>query len=273
MRSVQLVVLLLPVLAAAPADAEPTRFRFPAVDPDGELFMAVPIVHADHDPKVDPTGTTCENYKGDGLPWCYDEHDGTDYLLMWGFSTMDKYDVQVVAAADGEVTRADDGNYDRCHETTGFVVSCDGHPMKANQVTVRHADGLVSRYAHLKKGSVKVKVGDKVSCGQLLGYVGSSGKSARPHLHFEVQDAAGKRVDPYAGKNTQPTSYWVSQTPDAYGKPAAVCQGQGSGSADGGPGPVAKLPMGCNTGRSSPGDLPLVLIICLAWIGFLRVRH
>ena len=230
MRVTQLLLLLLATLAASPADAD-TRFRFPAVDPDGELFMAVPIVHMDHDPKPDPTGTTCENYKGDGLPWCYDGHDGTDYLLMWGFSTMDKFDVQVVAAADGEVALAEDGNYDRCHETSGFKVTCDGHPIKANQVSVRHADGLLSRYVHLKKGSVKVKVGDKVVCGQLLGYVGSSGNSARPHLHFEVEDAAGKTLDPYAGKNTQPTSYWVSQTPDSYGKPAARCQGAGARTA------------------------------------------
>ena len=230
MRVTQLLLLLLATLAASPADAD-TRFRFPAVDPDGELFMAVPIVHMDHDPKPDPTGTTCENYKGDGLPWCYDGHDGTDYLLMWGFSTMDKFDVQVVAAADGEVALAEDGNYDRCHETSGFKVTCDGHPIKANQVSVRHADGLLSRYVHLKKGSVKVKVGDKVVYGQLLGYVGSSGNSARPHLHFEVEDAAGKTLDPYAGKNTQPTSYWVSQTPDSYGKPAARCQGAGARTA------------------------------------------
>ena len=70
---------------------------------------------------------------------------------------MDKYDVEVVAAADGEVIDAVDGNYDRCH-AEGRAVSCDGHPMRANIVSVRHADGIVSRYVHLKKGSVKVAV-------------------------------------------------------------------------------------------------------------------
>ena len=266
-------LLLLATLVPGVALAGPTRFRFPAVDPDGVHFMKVPIVGVDHDPAVDPTGTTCVNYNGDGLPWCYDGHEGTDYLLMWGFSTMDQHDVQVVAAADGEVTQAEDGNYDRCHETSGFVVTCDGHPMKANQVAVRHADGLLSRYAHLKKGSVKVKVGQKVRCGDLLGYVGSSGRSARPHLHFEVQDAAGKAVDPYAGIKSQATSYWVDQTPDAHGKPAARCQGAGGG--DGGPGEPGEPPLGwgCHVGNSDAGLLPFPLLLLLGWIAFLRVRH
>ena len=277
-RVLPMVLVLVAVLAGPrPAWATPTRFRFPAVDPDGELFMSVPIVHKDHDPATDPSGTQCENFEGKGLPWCYDGHDGTDYLLMWGFSTMDKFDVQVVAAAAGVVTRADDGNYDRCHETAGFKVTCDGHPIKANQVTLRHPDGVQSRYVHLKKGSVKVKVGDQVSCGQLLGHVGSSGKSARPHLHFEVADAAGKAVDPYAGKNSQPTSYWVAQSPDAYGKPGARCQGApvggDGGSADGGLPPVATLPMGCRVNGSGGGSLPVILLLAAGMIAFLRVRH
>jgi len=261
-----LLLLWIAALAPGVAQAGPTRFRFPAVDPHGVHFMSVPIVHKDHDPATDPTGTTCVNYKGDGLPWCYDGHDGTDYLLMWGFSTMDNHDVQVVAAAAGEVTRADDGNYDRCHETSGFQVTCDGHPMKANQVTVRHADGMQSRYVHLKKGSVKVKVGQHVVCGELLGYVGSSGRSARPHLHFEVVDAAGKAVDPYSGVKSQTTSYWVDQSPDTYGKPSAICAGVGE------PGEPL-LPWGCRMGGSDAGPPPISLLLLLGWLAFLRMRH
>ena len=161
---------------------------------------------------------------GAGLPWCYNGHRGTDYLLIWQFVTMDKYDVEVVAAADGEVIDAVDGNYDRCH-AEGRAVSCDGHPMRANIVSVRHADGIVSRYVHLKKGSVKVAVGDKVKCGDVLGYVGSSGRSAYPHLHFEVQDKDGKTIDPFAGSSSQPTSYWITQE-GPYGRPDDLCPGE-----------------------------------------------
>jgi len=43
-------------------------------------------------------------------------------------------------------------------------------------------------YAHLKAGSVAVKVGDVVEAGQVLGKLGSSGNSTEPHLHFQVCD-------------------------------------------------------------------------------------
>lgn len=233
------LLLALSLLLTAPAAAQ-TRFRFPAVDPTGDLFMQVPVIHVDHDPAVSDTGTTCLTFDGGGFPFCYDGHDGTDYLLVFGFATMDQNDVKVVAAADGEVTYAEDGNYDRCHETSGFKVTCDGHPMKANAVKIRHADGVESWYWHLKKGSVKVKVGQKVRCGDLLGHVGSSGKSATPHLHFEVRDAAGKLIDPYAGKESQPQSYWVQQD-GAFGWPAQRCAGEPI-PADGGVSPEAGSP-------------------------------
>ncbi len=140
-----LPLLLLPLLPLLPAQAQAqTRFRFPAEDSTGQLFMEVPIVHVDHDPKISPTKTQCQAYNGKGLPWCYDQHDGTDYLLRFGFGTMDKYNVKVVAAADGVVTYAVDGNYDRCKAAKNFNVSCDGYPMKANAVKVRHSDGILS---------------------------------------------------------------------------------------------------------------------------------
>jgi len=278
MRHALLLALLAATLWPGGAGAAPTRFRWPAVDPNGDLFMSVPVVHVDHDKKTDGTNTLCTNYAGKGLPWCYDGHDGTDYLLKWSFSTMDKHDVQVVAGAAGVVTEAVDGNYDRCHETSGFKVTCDGHPMKSNTVSVRHADGLLSRYAHLKKGSVKVKVGQQVRCGDLLGYVGSSGRSARPHLHFEVRDAQGKLLDPYAGPLSQPTSYWTQQQ-GQNGMPGTRCQGEkildaGVEAGLGGDGtPVATLPVGCALGQdpaAAPEPLPLLLVLLM--LAFLRVR-
>lgn len=54
-----------------------------------------------------------------------------------------------------------------------------------NYVTVSHGDGYTTVYAHLS--SVNVSVGDSVSQGQVLGYVGSTGFSTGYHLHFEVR--------------------------------------------------------------------------------------
>jgi murein DD-endopeptidase MepM/ murein hydrolase activator NlpD len=43
-------------------------------------------------------------------------------------------------------------------------------------------------YAHFQPGSIRVKVGDKISRGQVLGLVGNSGNSSEPHLHFQLMD-------------------------------------------------------------------------------------
>lgn len=55
-----------------------------------------------------------------------------------------------------------------------------------NQVIIDHGNGEYSFYAHLRPGSVRVRVGDQVTRLQRLGDVGSSGNSTEPHLHFQV---------------------------------------------------------------------------------------
>jgi len=56
-----------------------------------------------------------------------------------------------------------------------------------------HGNGVRSLYGHLKR--VDVKVGQRVAKGQVIGLVGSTGRSTGPHLHYEVL-MAGKPVDP-----------------------------------------------------------------------------
>lgn len=56
-----------------------------------------------------------------------------------------------------------------------------------NCVVVRHAPGLCSLVAHLARGSVRVVEGQPVRRGDVLGACGSSGRSPRPHLHFQLQ--------------------------------------------------------------------------------------
>jgi murein DD-endopeptidase MepM/ murein hydrolase activator NlpD len=57
-----------------------------------------------------------------------------------------------------------------------------------NYVVVQHAGGEFSQSVHLKQGSVRVKVGDAVKQGQVLGQLGHTGNSTEPHLHFQLTD-------------------------------------------------------------------------------------
>ncbi|HSS76483.1 MAG TPA: M23 family metallopeptidase [Thermoanaerobaculia bacterium] len=57
-----------------------------------------------------------------------------------------------------------------------------------NYVVLRHAGGEYSQYAHMKQGSVRVKAGDTVTRGQVLGQVGQTGNTTEPHLHFQLTD-------------------------------------------------------------------------------------
>jgi murein DD-endopeptidase MepM/ murein hydrolase activator NlpD len=68
--------------------------------------------------------------------------------------------------------------------------SDDGY---GNCIVIEHGYGFVSRYAHLS--GFKIKEGDEVKKGDLIGLVGSTGRSTGPHLHYEIEKD-GERIDP-----------------------------------------------------------------------------
>jgi murein DD-endopeptidase MepM/ murein hydrolase activator NlpD len=194
---------------------------------DGRLLQDW-VIGVDHDPVDYGTQTTkCLSYAGEiSFPYCYDQHSGTDFLLDGGFDAMDQEVAWVVAAADGTVIETRDGNYDRCHADVNFPggINCDGFEMRANYVILEHRGGVRTWYWHLKQGTVAVSQGQLVACGEPLGLIGSSGRSAMPHLHFEVHGPDGEVIDPYAGPASQPESWWVEQD-GPYDKPGERCQG------------------------------------------------
>ena len=73
----------------------------------------------------------------------------------------------------------------------GKVVYSDFHGGYGNLVIVKHGSGLLSVYAHNMKNLVKK--GDPVSQGQVIAYVGDTGKIAGPHLHFEIRRGASPK--------------------------------------------------------------------------------
>jgi murein DD-endopeptidase MepM/ murein hydrolase activator NlpD len=60
-----------------------------------------------------------------------------------------------------------------------------------NYIVIDHGNGEFSHLGHLKPGSAKVAVGDKVRAGQAIAQVGTSGSSLFPHLHYELAASAG----------------------------------------------------------------------------------
>ena len=66
----------------------------------------------------------------------------------------------------------------------GTVQKAGWDGLYGNSIMIDHGFGYVTRYAHLSK--ILVKTGQKVVRGEVIGEVGSTGKSTGPHLHYEV---------------------------------------------------------------------------------------
>lgn len=68
-------------------------------------------------------------------------------------------------------------------------------------VEITHGNGYATRYAHNKDNTVSL--GDNVTAGQVIGHIGSSGRSTGPHVHFEVwKDGKVTNPSPYLAKNS-----------------------------------------------------------------------
>ncbi|HSI88356.1 MAG TPA: M23 family metallopeptidase [Pyrinomonadaceae bacterium] len=66
----------------------------------------------------------------------------------------------------------------------GRVVKAGWHGGYGNMIEIDHGNGLITRYGHMSK--LAVSEGDTVGRGMLIGYVGSTGRSTGPHLHYEL---------------------------------------------------------------------------------------
>lgn len=108
----------------------------------------------------------------------------------------------VVAPADGVVVRVHDRERD--HRTRaswpglllffaeGFVRELGGpRRTMGNHVVLELRPGVYAVVAHLRRGSVRVRVGERVEAGAPLGECGNSGSSTEPHVHFQLMDRPG----------------------------------------------------------------------------------
>lgn len=136
----------------------------------------------------------------------YDGHQGTDFVIR-NFNQMDS-GVNVLAADDGVVTFVLDTLFDRNKTAVsgGF----------GNYICIKHDNLMYTYYAHLKKNSATVSVGDTIVAGEIIGQIGSSGFTSDPHLHFEVWYDSLYNIDPFEGPCGNPTTLWIDPLPYVY---------------------------------------------------------
>jgi murein DD-endopeptidase MepM/ murein hydrolase activator NlpD len=94
------------------------------------------------------------------------------------------FGADIHAVADGPVVGLLDGLPEQVAGTNPTGLPLDQYA--GNHVVQDIGDGNYALYAHLSPGSIKVKVGDRLTSGQVIALLGNSGNSDGPHLHFHV---------------------------------------------------------------------------------------
>ncbi|NJB72876.1 murein DD-endopeptidase MepM/ murein hydrolase activator NlpD [Saonia flava] len=96
--------------------------------------------------------------------------------MHWGMDFTAPRGVPIYATGDGKITRAD-------NNSSGY----------GKHIRIDHGYGYISLYAHMSK--YNVRKGQKVKRGDLIGFVGSTGRSEAPHVHYEIFKD-GERINP-----------------------------------------------------------------------------
>ncbi|BFM43883.1 M23 family metallopeptidase [Flavobacterium sp. CFS9] len=133
----------------------------------GNLLLAIPAIQPVRNENLIRMASGF-GYRTDPFTKVRKMHNGMDFTAKTGTA--------VYATGDGVVERAD-------NSASGF----------GNHVVIRHGFGYESLYAHLSK--YNCRPGQRVKRGDVIGYVGSTGRSEGPHCHYEVHKD-GKVVNP-----------------------------------------------------------------------------
>jgi len=96
------------------------------------------------------------------------------------------YGTPILAAAAGTVVNLYDAADEQVPGADAKGINTEN--IGGNMVVVDIGGGAFAFYAHMQRGSLKVKLGDKVTAGQVIGLLGNTGNSTAPHLHFHVMD-------------------------------------------------------------------------------------
>jgi hypothetical protein len=132
----------------------------------------------------------------DGRAWIaqrfavdWEQLNAGNHIYSGPSETLGSYTIfgkQVFAVADATVESVVDGQPEQIpgHYPTNIPISAaDG-----NSVVLKLGEHAYGLYAHMQPGSIRVRKGDQVKRGQVIGLVGNTGNSVAPHLHFHVMD-------------------------------------------------------------------------------------
>jgi Peptidase family M23 len=178
----------------------------------------------------------------DGGLWAAERY-AIDYVQLSADGTVFKGDkakpesypyfgADIHAVADGPVVGVVDGLPEQVPGASPTGLPLDQYG--GNHVVQDIGDGNYAFYAHLKTGSVKVKVGDQLTTGQVLGNLGNTGNTDAPHLHFHVMstpDPLRSNGLPFVFKDFTLDGRLASMDvlgPLLDGKPAPLAPGSGA---------------------------------------------
>ncbi len=119
-------------------------------------------------------------FASDGSEWRGEGKVNTDYSV---------YGQEVIAVADGVIARAINAIPENVPGSMNPAVTAGLETATGNCVVLKLADNTYATYAHLQPGSIRVKEGQRVRRGDILGLVGNSGNATGPHLHFHLATA------------------------------------------------------------------------------------
>jgi murein DD-endopeptidase MepM/ murein hydrolase activator NlpD len=170
---------------AQPGAAQEPKFDSPVACP--ATYGCVVRNFVDMDPTPEARDQNCGNIT-------YDGHKGIDIRVPDSNSLV--RGVEVFAAARGTVLRLRDNMPDVSIRETGADAVKDREA--GNSIIIDHGNGWETQYGHLRLHSIKVRPGDIVRPGEVIGLIGLSGNTEFMHLHFEIR-YNGEPVDPYTG--------------------------------------------------------------------------
>lgn len=120
------------------------------------------------------------------------------------------YGTPIHAAADGVVVNIFDATDEQVPGADAKGITTEN--IGGNMLVVDIGGGAFAFYAHMQRGSLKVKLGDRVKAGDVIGLLGNTGNSTAPHLHFHVMDGRRRSTPtacPMCFRGSQAKACWL----------------------------------------------------------------